>query len=168
MGRKSETATTCDKDGARYPSRGAKTSDHPNFWAPFWRPKSIKILIKFVFVFYIRFGTRFFTLGVDFGAVLGWFWDQKLINNGFTRGCHFQSHFYSFFCICWHVFCIIAFHEKVDFVLYFPIRNRCWPSVKSDEFALFFCHISFDFCYPKSTKNQLKWSKKAIQKEHRI
>ena len=71
MRSKSEKVTTCGQDGARYPFREAKWRYPPKFWAPFWEAKSIKIVFKFVIVFYMRFGTRLFTLGVDFGAILG-------------------------------------------------------------------------------------------------
>ena len=55
--------------------------DHPKVLAskrpPFWRPKSRKIASKFDVIFDVRFGRRFFTLGVDFSSILGWFLEAK-------------------------------------------------------------------------------------------
>ena len=40
-------------------------------------PESRKIPSKFDVIFAVRFGSHFFTLGVDFGAVLGRFLEAK-------------------------------------------------------------------------------------------
>ena len=72
MRSKSEKVTTCGQDGSRHPFREAKRSDHPSFWAPFWEPKSIKIVFKFIIVFYIRFGMHFSRSG----SILELFWES--------------------------------------------------------------------------------------------
>ena len=35
----------------------------------------------------------------------------------------------TFFDVCQYIFGFCAFYEKIDFVLYFTVFRRCWPSV---------------------------------------
>ena len=57
--------------------KGGPPSPPEFFWPPFWRPKSVKMASKFDVIFDVHFGKHFFTLGVDFQAVLGRFLEAK-------------------------------------------------------------------------------------------
>ena len=49
---------------------------HPYVWHHFY-VKNELVVPKFYVIFDVRFGSRFFTLGVDFEAVLGSFLEAK-------------------------------------------------------------------------------------------